>query len=56
MHARGAWSKSTVWDFLRNPKYTGYQVFNRRASRSRHGAVSEPEKCGCGRPNRHMSR
>ncbi len=42
--ARGAWSKSTVADLLRNPKYTGYQVFNRRASRSRHGAVNDPEK------------
>ena len=42
--ARGAWSKSTVSDLLRNPKYTGYQVFNRRASRSRRGAVNEPEK------------
>ncbi len=42
--ARGAWSKSTVSDLLRNPKYTGYQVFNRRASRSRRGAVNPPEK------------
>jgi DNA invertase Pin-like site-specific DNA recombinase len=42
--ARGAWGKSTVADILRNPKYTGYQVFNRRASRSRHGAVNGPEK------------
>ncbi|WP_322769137.1 recombinase family protein, partial [Frankia sp. Cr1] len=42
--ARGAWGKSTVSDLLRNPKYTGYQVFNRRASRSRHGAVNGPEK------------
>ncbi|SNQ46826.1 Resolvase domain protein (fragment) [Frankia canadensis] len=31
-------------DLLRNPKYTGYQVFNRRATRSRHGAVNGPEK------------
>ena len=42
--ARGAWSKSTVADLLRNPKYTGYQVFNRRASRSRHGELNGPEK------------
>ena len=42
--ARGAWGKSTVADILKNPKYTGYQVFNRRASRSRHGAVNGPEK------------
>jgi len=24
--ARGAWSRSSVWEVLRNPKYTGYQV------------------------------
>ncbi|UGQ14289.1 recombinase family protein [Yinghuangia sp. ASG 101] len=40
--ARGAWSKSTVCDLLRNPKYTGYQVFNRRATRSRRGAHNDP--------------
>lgn len=33
--ARGAWSKSSVADILKNPKYTGYQVYNRRARRSR---------------------
>ncbi len=32
--ARGAWGKTSVYEILRNPKYTGYQVFNRRASRS----------------------
>ena len=32
--ARGAWCKTSVYEILRNPKYTGYQVFNRRASRS----------------------
>ncbi|GLY67627.1 putative recombinase [Amycolatopsis taiwanensis] len=35
--ARGAWSKSSVADVLKNPKYTGYQVYNRRARRSRGG-------------------
>ena len=40
--ARGAWSKTSVADILRNPKYTGYQVYNRRASRSRHGQVNDP--------------
>lgn len=40
--ARGAWSKSTVRDILLNPKYTGYQVFNRRAMRSRRGAYNDP--------------
>ncbi|MEV7548744.1 recombinase family protein [Amycolatopsis sp. NPDC089917] len=32
---RGAWSKSSVADIMKNPKYTGYQVYNRRARRSR---------------------
>jgi site-specific DNA recombinase len=35
--ARGAWSKSSVTAMLKNPKYTGYQVYNRRARRSRGG-------------------
>lgn len=43
VRARGAWGKSTVGEILRNPKYTGYQVFNRRASRSRGGKVNSPE-------------
>lgn len=34
---RSAWSKSSVADILKNPKYTGYQVYNRRARRSRGG-------------------
>ncbi|MBY8862389.1 recombinase family protein [Nocardia sp. CA2R105] len=42
--ARGAWGKTSVFEVLRNPKYTGYQVFNRRASRSRHGKVNDPVK------------
>ncbi|MGW2858210.1 recombinase family protein [Streptomyces sp. NPDC001205] len=42
VRARGAWGKSTVCEILRNPKYTGYQVFNRRASRSRSGKVNDP--------------
>lgn len=37
MRARGAWSKSSVAELLKNPKYTGYQVYNRRARRSRGG-------------------
>ncbi len=40
--ARGAWGKTSVYEILRNPKYTGYQVFNRRASRSRGGKVNDP--------------
>lgn len=35
--ARKAWSKSSVAEILKNPKYTGYQVYNRRARRSRGG-------------------
>jgi len=27
----GTWSRSSVWEVLRNPKYTGFQVWNRRA-------------------------
>ena len=27
----GKWSRSSVWEVLRNPKYTGFQVWNRRA-------------------------
>ncbi|MFE5501321.1 recombinase family protein [Amycolatopsis japonica] len=42
--ARGAWSRTSVYEILRNPKYTGYQVFNRRASRSRGGKVNDPVK------------
>jgi len=28
--AKGRWSTSSVWEVLHNPKYTGYQVWNRR--------------------------
>ena len=44
VRARGAWGKTSVMEILRNPKYTGYQVFNRRASRSGHGRVNDPRK------------
>ena len=42
--ARGAWSRSSVNDILRNPKYTGYQVYNRRATRSKSGKHNDPVK------------
>jgi DNA invertase Pin-like site-specific DNA recombinase len=42
VRARGAWGKTSVYEILRNPKYTGFQVFNRRASRSRSGKVNDP--------------
>ena len=28
--AKGLWAGTSVWEVLRNPKYTGYQVWNRR--------------------------
>ncbi|MFC3449353.1 recombinase family protein [Amycolatopsis speibonae] len=34
----------SVVDVLKNPKYTGYQVFNRRATTSKRGKVNEPFK------------
>jgi len=40
--ARGAWSKTSVFEILTNAKYTGYQVYNKRASRSRRGKVNDP--------------
>ena len=39
-----AGASSSVNDILRNPKYTGYQVYNRRATRSRRGKVNDPVK------------
>ncbi|GAA5109076.1 recombinase family protein [Haloechinothrix salitolerans] len=42
--ARGAWAKSAVYEILRNPKYTGHQVFNRRATSSKQGKVNDPVK------------
>lgn len=40
--ARGAWSKTSVYEILKNPKYTGYMVYNKRATRSRRGKVNDP--------------
>ncbi len=42
--SRGAWTRSAVYNILGNPKYTGYQVFNRRATTSKRGRVNEPYK------------
>ena len=39
----GRWGRSSVWEILRNPKYTGYQVWNRRA-RKRGGKTNPPEQ------------
>jgi site-specific DNA recombinase len=45
--ARGMWGKSSVSDVLKDPKYTGYQVFNRRATYSG-GERSTTRPSGCG--------
>ncbi|MEV6007303.1 recombinase family protein [Streptomyces sp. NPDC051976] len=42
LRARGVWGKSAVYEILRNPKYTGFQVFNRRATHSGSGKVNDP--------------
>jgi site-specific DNA recombinase len=42
--ARGAWSRSSVWELLRNPKYTGYQVWNRKARKKGHNRPNPPEE------------
>jgi site-specific DNA recombinase len=39
----GMWGRSSVWEILHNPKYTGYQVWNRR-QRKRGGKINPPEK------------
>jgi site-specific DNA recombinase len=41
--ARGVWSRSSVSEVLRNPKYTGYQVWNRRARKKGHNRTNPPE-------------
>ncbi|WP_240759457.1 recombinase family protein [Phytoactinopolyspora endophytica] len=42
-HARNCWTVSSVRDILTNPKYTGYMVWNRRATK-KGGVVNAPEK------------
>jgi len=39
----GAWSRSSIWEVLRNPKYTGYQVWNRRARKTPGNRENPPE-------------
>ncbi len=41
--ARGAWSRSSVWEVLRNPKYTDFQVWNRRARKKGHNRMNPRE-------------
>jgi site-specific DNA recombinase len=38
------WKRSTIWAILHNPKYTGYQVWNRRASKTGHGRRNQPDQ------------
>lgn|GEM_PF-665672 len=42
--ARGAWSRSSVWEVLRNPKYSGYQVWNRKARKKGHNRANPPDQ------------
>ena len=39
---RETWSASAVREVLENPKYTGYMVWNRRASKTGNGRVNPP--------------
>jgi DNA invertase Pin-like site-specific DNA recombinase len=41
--ALGRWSRSSIREVLRNPKYTGYQVWNRKARKSGHNRENAPE-------------
>jgi len=41
--ALGHWSRSSVWEALHNPKYTGYQVWNRRARKKGGNRMNPPE-------------
>ncbi|MDP9799013.1 DNA invertase Pin-like site-specific DNA recombinase [Catenuloplanes nepalensis] len=40
--ALGKWSISSVWEILRNPKYTGYMVWNRRGRKSAGNRANPP--------------
>jgi site-specific DNA recombinase len=41
--ARVAWGPTSVWEVLHNPKYTGYQVWNRRARKTGRNRINPPE-------------
>jgi hypothetical protein len=57
LRARGAWSKSSVADVLKNPKYTGYQVYNRVLGVAGAGGTGRTRRrCGCGRWSPRTSR
>lgn len=36
------WSRTSVWEVLHNPKYTGYQVWNRRARKKGGNRINPP--------------
>ena len=42
--ALGVWSRASIWELLRNPKYTGFQVWNRRARKQGRGRHNPPEQ------------
>lgn len=42
--ALGRWSASSVREILKNPKYTGYMVWNRRATTSKSGKLNPPSE------------
>ena len=42
--ALGHWAVSSVWEILRNPKYTGYMVWNRRARKSAGNRINPPSE------------
>lgn len=41
--AVGRWTGSSVREIIKNPKYTGYMVWNRRATKSASGRVNPPQ-------------
>lgn len=42
--AVGQWTESSVREVIINPKYTGYMVFNREATKTDSGKLNPPEK------------
>ena len=38
--AIGSWSTSSIWEILRNPKYTGFMVWNRRARKGGNNRIN----------------
>jgi site-specific DNA recombinase len=41
---RDCWARTSIYEILRNPKYTGYMVWNRRATKSGGGRLNPPEE------------